>query len=573
MSRIKSERAHTAEHFKSFGGLGSSLLAKERKATDMQNLRIESDGSLRKRTGYRLLYDLPDTVLAFWEGSINLTYYQFAICRNTIYRIDPQTGATTWVGECKDTSNKHPEFVFFNDTLYLPEKNGMQMFNVYANLFEDAQPYAPLYGKNWNPRTGGSVNEPFNLLTNTIRIHYLNTENATTFQLPFFASSIHCITVDGIPISNFSFSYQNDYFKLDANTTGYNVEVGFEVMLPDDPDGIKSCKRGTVYPGQHHSTLCLYQSNEGYRIYSSTHVPTQNLELCRKTYINAQNLYFTDYNVLFLGDTQTPITAIRRYGNRLLAHSDTSTWEILCSDDADDYLQVSAILPGIGCTAPYSAILCNGLPLIINQRGIFQLKFYSSGNIPPDEIRISGDVEPLLPKDFHKRCIAWENSQHNELWIRDPEDSFGRVFVYQYVLKQWYIFTNFYTSLFLDFPSFKGFAYYGKIYALDQALYTDHDKSIDAFYQSGYFDFSHPEAQKRALRVISCVDIEEDTASIKLETESNEKSFRLPYRQNSSPEYFDIRTVMGRFRFLRFRILLSGKKDCRIYSLSFYANL
>ena len=573
MSRIKPERAHTAEHFQSFGGLGSSLLAKERKASDMQNLRISSDGSLQKRTGYRLLYNLPDTVYAYWEGSINQTFYQFAICRNDIYRIDPSTGSTTWVGSRKDTANTHPEFVFFNDSLYLPEKTGMQMFNVYSNYFEKIQPYIPLYGKNWDPQKGGSVNEPFNLLTNTIRVHYLNASNASTFFLPFFATCIHSVSVDGVPTSDFTFDFQSNRFTLGQGLSAINVEVGFEVMLTDDPDGIQSCTRGTVYPGQHHSTMCLYQSNIGYRIYCSSNVSQLNLESCRRTYVNAQNLYFTDYNVLFLGDSQTPITAIRRYGNRLLAHSDSSTWELLCPDDTEEYVQVSALLPGIGCTAPYSAILCNGLPLIVNQRGVFQIKFSASGSIPPEEIRISSDIETLLPKGFFERCIAREDSHHNELWMRDPNDDYGRVFVYHYVLKEWYVFTNFYTSLFLDFPNFHGFAYYGKLYAFDQTLYTDHDQAIDAFYQSGYFDFSHPEAQKRSLRVISCVDIEEDSASLKLETENADRTFRLPYSKNSSPEFFDIRTIMGRFRFLRFRIHLSGKKACRIYSLSFYANL
>ena len=573
MSRIKPERAHTAEHFKSFGGLGNSLLAKERKATDMQNFRIDSDGSLKKRTGYRLAYDLPDTVYAYWEGTIDFTFYQFAVCRSKIYRIDPNSGSTTHVGTLKDTSNKHPEFVFFNDTLYLPDKGGLQMFHVASNRFEDAQPYIPLYGNDWDPEKGGSVYESFNLLTNTIRVRYLNTNNSSTFQLPFFASKIHGVIVNGTYTTNYSFTDQSDHFTLDAGLTGYIVEVGFEVMLSDEAEGIKSCKRGSVYPGQHHSTMCLYQADAGYRIYCSNYVSSKELANCRKIYTGSQNLYFTDRNVLFLGDPQSPVTSIRRYGNRLLAHSNTSTWEIFCPDDAADYVHASALLPDTGCTAPYSSILCNGQPLIVNQRGIFLLKIYASDNIPPDEIRISSDIESLLPKNFYERCIAREDPHHNELWIRDPDDSYGRVFVYHYVRKEWYIFTNFYTSLFLDFPHFKGFAYYGKLYAYDQTVYTDDDQAIEAFYQSGYFDFSHPESKKRSLRAISCVNIDEDSASIKLETESNERTFRLPYRKSNAPEFFDIRTIMGRFRFLRFRILLSGKKDCRIYSLSFYANL
>ena len=181
--------------------------------------------------------------------------------------------------------------------------------------------------------------------------------------------------VDGAPTSSYSFDFQSDRFTLDEGIVSYNIEVGIEVMLIPDSHGIQTCKRGTVYSGQHHSTMCLYQSDTGYHVYCSSNVSEQSLARCRKMYTGTQNLYFTDQNVLFLGDIHSPLTSIRRYGNRLLAHSSTATWQILCPDDAENDVQVSTLLPGTGCTAPHAAILCNGQPLIVNQRGIFLLKF------------------------------------------------------------------------------------------------------------------------------------------------------------------------------------------------------
>ena len=278
MSRIKPERAYAAEHFKAFGGLGQSLLATDRNAADMQNLRIDSDGSLKKRAGYRLLYDLPDTVSAYWEGTIDLNFYQFAICRSKIYRIDPTDGSTTHVGTLRDTSNKHPEFIFFEDNLFVPDTGGLLMFNPAADKFSIPEPYVPLYGIGWNPINGGEMNEPFNLLTNCIRVQYYNVNNSLTFQLPFFANKIHGVTVNSVSIENYNFESQSDYFTIDAEYTGKIVEVGFEVMLETDPDGVTTCKKGTVYPGHHHDTLCLYDSNLKYRVYYSNHVTTGDIE-------------------------------------------------------------------------------------------------------------------------------------------------------------------------------------------------------------------------------------------------------------------------------------------------------
>lgn len=572
MSKIKPNRAFAAEHVNAFGGLGQSLLAADQSATHIENFRISNDGSLKKRTGYRIVRQFPYTVRAYWEGSIKSYPYIFAVAEDKIYHIDAFSGVPELIGTLGSSSGRI-DFFLYEDDLYITDDDGLRVYNPATHTFPAAEPYVPLYGKGWDPVACGSLFEPFNLLTNRIRIHYANTTNQTIFRLPFFAQSIDGLYVNGKKITNYSFTAQSNIFTIHEGYTGFDVEVGITVMLDVDTKGIQTSKKAIVYPGSHHSTLCLYDGDYGYRIYCSSYVPSSSLSASRAIYPNGKKLYFKDENILLAGDTQYAIHSICQFGNRLLAYSAVGSWQITCPDDAQDTPSISVLLPTTGCTAPYSAIVCDGKPVIVNKKGVFMINIPASDSKPPELTCISNEISEHLTHSLLENCIAREDPIHNELWIRDPNDLYARIFVYNLTRKQWYIFTNFDATLFFDLPSFRGFSSANKLYALDEDLYTDNGEEITSVYQSGYFDFSHPEAKKRSLRMTVCKKTGSDPAFLKLDTEHAERTFELVGTEGDVPEVFDSRALMGRFRFLRFRILVSGKNDCRIYSLSFYANL
>lgn len=572
MSKIKPERAYAAEHFDQFEGIGGTPLSKSTKASDIFNFRICSDGSLKKREGYRDLRVLPDTARGYWIGTIDLESYTFFVCSTKIYRLEVFSGELIEIGSLVSKYG-NVEFHQFNDDLYLLESYGMQVYDPSTDSFVAVDPYIPLYGKNWDPSIGGALNEPFNLLTNHIRVHYTNTSGSAVFKLPFYAKAIDKVIVNGEATTNYAFTSGNNSIRLSDSVGSVNVEIGMEVILGDHSNGIHSAKKGIVYTGKHFPTFCLYNGDKPYHIYSSTHVSGSNLTDCRKLYPNAHPLYFNDENVMLVGSNQNPVKAICQYGDVLLAYGSHSTWKIECPEKADDIPLIYPLLDGFGTTSPDASIVCDGTPIVVNAKGIHRLVFSSSEKNPPEIVKISDDISNLLTTHMLSSCVAREDKVNGELWIHSRNDEKKRVFVYNLARKAWYVFGDFSINFFYSFENVQGFLSDNILAMFDESAITDAGREITAFYQSGYFSFSHPEAKKRSLRMTLCAGTNGNTPTITLESERAERTLSLIGQKSDAPEVFDSRITMGRFRFMRYRISVTGRQDCRFYSLSFYANL
>lgn len=572
MSKIKPERAYATEHFDQFAGIGSTPLSKAAKASEILNFRICSDGSLKKRNGYRVVRKLPNTVRGYWEGTIDAIQYTFFVCANKIYSLEGFTGELSEIGTLSSRYGA-VEFHMFNNDLYLPDGEGLQVYLPSTGRFGVADPYVPLYGKGWDPSSGGALNEPFNLLTNHIRVQYLNTGGHSTIKLPFYARKIDKVIVDGQAISDYNFVSGANTLNLPNHSTRVNIEIGMEVILDDLSSDIQSTTRCAVYTGKRFSTMCLYNGDKPYHIYTSSHVSTSELNDCHRIYPNAHPVYFKDENVVLAGSAHNPIRSLCQYGSMLLAYAKHGTWRIECPEEADNVPLIYPLLSDIGSTSPDASIVCDGTPIVVNAQGIYRLQFSSSEKNPPEAIKISEDIANLLTLDILSDCVAREDPIHGELWIHSRKDLKKRIFVYNLKHRVWYVFGDFSVNFFYSYMNVHGFASGDLLAMLDENAITDDGSDITAVYQSGYFSFSHPEAKKRSLRMTVCASSNGASPSITLESERSEHTMTLLGQESSSPEVFDCRVAMGRFRFIRYRIEVTGRRDCRFYSLSFYANL
>lgn len=574
MSKIKPGRAFAAEHFDSFKGLGKGPIAGAKKATDIRNFRICPDGSLEKRKGWRTLRTFPERVRAYWEGKVGNSFYQFAICGKTVYSINPVMGVLEICGTLSNTYTDI-EFVVYEDDLYIID-DSIRIFRKDPFVFEKLTPldvYIPLYGKDWDPINGGAVYEQINLMTNHIRVSYHNAPLVSVFHLPFYASAIDSILVNGIPVTDYVFSSSSNTVTVPAASSAYSVEIGFEVILEINNSELLTNNRSAIYPGQHHSTLFLYNTSGACKIFRTAYVSDESLKACQALYANARSLYFRGDDVLFAGDRKYVVKALCTHNDRVLVYTDDACWEIHCSDDEKDTVEIGALLKGVGCISPNAAISCQKYPVAVNESGVYLLDFPTSGNEIPKVIKISDDISDRLTPSFLNNCIAREDVAHHELWLRDSTDTEATVLVYNLDQQQWYIFDNIYAHAFTSTISYNGFLSDKDLVIFDDALDRDDDADIVASYQSGYFSLSHPEAKKRSLRINLCADTNGNSPFLKVETESTERTFELVGSNAEPPEFFDYRVLMGRFRFLRFRLLVSGQSNCRFYNISFYANL
>ncbi len=572
MSKIKSRNAFASEHFKAFRGIGQGILSKDGKAYDMENFRILPDGSLKKRTGYHLFHQYPDTVRAYWQGTVSQRSYAFMVCGTTIYRAERVFGAPIPIDTLATTGGKI-NFFAYRDSLYLQDGLGLRSYDPVTDTFPDVEGYVPLYGKNWDPENGGSVNEPINLLSNRIRIRYVNTTLQSNFNFPFYAQSVEGVRVNGQLITNYIFAPGARNLVIPAEATGYSVEIGLTIAMESDEQGISSTRGAGVYHGRHHDTLCLFDGSSTNTLYLSSDVTNTEWNASRAVYPKSLPIYFKSTNLLTTSNRSYPVHSILSYGEQLLAFSKRATWSIRCPDDAGDECTLSLLFPDLGCDSPEAAILCDYKPIVVNLKGIFLLELPRSELDLPRSTRISDPIADRLNSDLLSNAITFENREHRELWIRDPSDASGRVLVYHYDLDQWYTFTNFHADHFVDLPDFRGFLDDDSLYLLDEDLYADCGEAVTASYQSGYLAFGHPEELKRSLRATLCCQTSGSAAYLTLESENGEHTFPHLVTPAGPPQILDRRALLGRFRHLRFRILVSGDVDCRIFSLSLYANL
>ena len=572
MSKIKPKRAFAAEHFDTFDGFGGSRRQSKHSASSISNFRLTADGSLKKRGGYEEYLAFPSAIRAFWEGTIGSIRYRFVICGTDIFDLDESSGEMRKL-DSVPTLEGEVRFFELEGELYLLDGEQIRVFYPATQNFIQLAPYMPLYGKNWDPIKRGSVNEPLNLLSNKIRVHYENPSNATSFTLPFAYKSIVGVLVNGVKITNYSATAYSNVVTIPASSTGYYVEIAMEASLSDQSEDPLSARRCEILTAQQQNTLLLYGTNAGYRIYPSSPVSQYELDSCRVFDTKTKPLYFLESHIVTLGDRDHPLYSLCRYGSNVLAYSGLGTWMLNPSEEVYGDFTPSPILANLTSTAPESSILVGETPVLVNTSGIFLLDIPASEKDLPRLEKISDPIEELLSGGFGKYACAWENKTYNEIWFCDTSEPDAPILVYQYLRKQWYLFEGISASKFIDTPSGTLFVSEEKLHRLDDTLCTDNGEEIVAYYQSGYFSFSHPEAQKRALRMVTCARIKGDGCYILVESENGQQTFLLEGSDRDAPDYFDHRVLLGRFRFLRFRLLMGGTEQNRIQSISFYANL
>ena len=154
----------------------------------------------------------------------------------------------------------------------------------------------------------------------------------------------------------------------------------------------------------------------------------------------------------------------------------------------------------------------------------------------------------------------WE-AEEGLVWIRSSER------------REWCCFDNIYATAFFELDGRIGFGTSdGRLVFPDKDADADDGQPITAIYRSQFVAFSNPEVPKRAYRMTLCADTGGATLTVTAETDAHRRTFWAIGQASDKPEYFDFRVADGRFRFLRYRIEVTGKVRTRIYRLSVFAN-
>lgn len=564
MSKIKPKHAHAKAVFEGFGGVSQQAASSENALSELCNFRILPDGSLEKRCGWYAHLTLPDTVRGVWQGTLDGTSLCFAVGGGKVYQVED--GALTELSALT-TSSGRVTFTLYRDRLYLLDGAETYVLRTGPYRFEPAAGYAPLYGSNWHPTDYGQTNEPFNLFSSRLRIHYFNTTSSTTFNLPYYAKSIDKVRVDGVEITDFGFSSPSDHFTIP--TAGTMVEVGFTVAIDTELGALmRKCTRADSQRFGTRDALLLYGATEGQHLFCTARVDGTMLNSCTALYADTDPLYVSADTVLSVGSADHPITTLLRDRDRMLAFHALGACSVQLSDESDA-VEAYPLLRGVGCTATDMRLSINGDAVIVNEGGIFRLSAPASD---PDAFTLTRLCDGFDPAVLQS-TVACHDAEHGELWFRNAESTDGSVWVYGIAQKRWYRFSGIAASFFLTLDGRTGFACGDQICLFDESVYTDNGAMINAVCQTAYLTLGYPEDKKRSLRLSLVANTYGNRIDLQVQSEHYTKAYAVIGKAQTQPELFDLRTSLGRFRFLRVRFSDSGRSRSQIHRLALYANL
>lgn len=568
MSKIRPDRADSKKIFDGFGGLSAVTPPSEGGLRVISNFRVREDGVLEKRCGYRTYAVFPSPVRGFWQGTVGGDARCFAVCGNTVLHLT--NGATT-DSSTIDTSDGAVYFFTYSDRLFLIDGSNIYAFDELYLHFRKTDGYAPLYGRNWHPTNYGDVYEELNLLCPKLRVHYANTTGATEFHLPYYASSVDKVRIDNRTVTGYYLNEAGDV--LTVPSVGASVEVAFTMAIDDEErELVPQCTRAFTDRIDACERLILYGAPLGHYLFCSSVVTPAMISFCNVFYSDATPLYFQSSGMITVGAPDTPVTTLYRNHDRVLAFHALGATSIAFDSEGDGVTDYP-LLRGVGCCVNGVDLSPEGDPIILNEQGVLQL---SSTISEPDTFALkdlSAGLKEVKALCKNPNTIVYHDAAHGELWLRNPDDTQGLVWVLRLSGKQWYCFEAINAKMFCEIDGAPGFAdEYGDLFVFDDDLHTDAGTLIKGVLETDFLSLSYPELQKRGLRVSICAQ-ERGSTQLVLETEKKSKSHVFSEETSQNPTLIDLRTSLGRFRFVRVRISDSGSGRSKYHRLALYANL
>lgn len=569
MARLRSKHSALKTLSCKFGGMEKHTPLSPGGAEDMCNFRILSGGVLKTRMGYKLQKYFPGAqkVRGVWQGTLKGVSFSLFAVGQSVYRVSEDTGNESLVGTLS-TSDGLVHFFVYLDDLYLLDGKSIYQYSSTQSKFLEVEAYVPLYGYQWTPTSYGDTNEEINLLTPRLRVHYYNSTASTVFHLPYYADTVDVVRADGRVITDYTFVPKTDKITVNTATPPTILEVGFTVSLNEEiRQKILSAQLSFIYSRSGENKLLLWGNDA--RVFCSKNVTDYMLSSSHVLYPNASSLYFCADDVLFLGDSAHPVTAMCPLYDTVLAFTADRIWSLSFEKGVVDAMLAAS---DIGCASPFGAIPYKNSVIAVCANDVYRI---TASVARPEQLsfdRLSIGLEGKISSDFSERVHLFWNVADGEIWMRDPQNTSGDVLVWNTESDEWYRFDNIPATFFFKTSAGFGFAQNGATLLFDRSLSTDADMPIQAFYKSAYLDLGTPDIPRRSTRAYLYFSASAGDSSLLLETERSGKMFDLVRPISNADTYLQaMRFCSHRYRFLRFTLSTVSPAPVEFYRLDIHS--
>ena len=430
-----------------------------------------------------------DTVVrGLWSGFVAGQEVLCAACNGYLWQLARSEDGVWSKTACGTVNTGGDVHMFgFQDRLYLLNGSEYKVWD--GTALTDVGGYRPLVAVSVPPSGGGTALEQINKLTGARRVRVSPDGTATVFHLPEQElESVDYVrsAATGAGIQSYDVNLTEGTVTITpAPEEGTNsIEIGYSVTA-DTAAEIRAMRCAELYNGAQDTRVFVYGDGTNRCFYSG--IDFDGLPRAD---------YFPELNVAHIGDANTPLTAMIRHYDRLLAFKLDSAWSIgyaqltLADGSVTAGFYVSPINRSVGCCAPGQAVLVENRPRTLDARSVVEWKTTASGSLSGDERnadRISQRVDETIRAFDLETARTFYDKYAHEYYVIGSD---GTALVHGIDADAWYVYTNFAARCLINY---KDELYFGTadgyLRHFSTEYFSDEGEAIDAYWESGSMPF------------------------------------------------------------------------------------
>ncbi|MGM7719440.1 hypothetical protein [Metabacillus sp. Hm71] len=465
---------------------------------DMLNMRIGSQGTLAKRTGYEKLFST-----SLGTGKINGMFLFrkkdgtsiFLIAHgNTLYR---QEGNNQPVFIDGGLSGQPVNFFTIGDYCYIQDGEELSYYDpVFDGMFDaESNAYIPTLTISRNPSGGGEPYEDFNLITSWFKDSFSGDGTSTVYQMSLtnLSGGLMSAEVNGVGLTeDVDFTVNRAQGKVTFNTAPAagtnNVIIYASKIISGLKERIFKCKLNVLFGGANDSRVFV-SGNPDYPNYmwqSGLYEPT----------------YFPENGFYKVGNDSEKIQGFAKQYDYLVIEKERTKWMMQFElNNGDPSFPIRPINDQVGTYAKNSIQILSNNPVSLNKTGVHML-VASNVRDERNTQHISANIDARLLREPNlDQAISIDFDMKYWLAVN------GNVYIYDYEVNEWYIYNNVNASCFVEKDGYLHFGSNteGLIYRFKKETelnpYNDDGQPINAYWYSKLINFGLPEYTKLVSRI------------------------------------------------------------------------
>ena len=465
--------------------------------------------------------DADSVVRGIWSGFVNKREVLCAACNGYLWELSNEGGEWSKVacGEIDTANNVH--MFGFDEKLYIMNGESYKVWD--GESMRDVVGYVPIVLNVATAEGAGETLEQVNKLSAKRRVWYSPDGTAKDYKLPekdlqSVDSAIDLTTGAAIPFTADLTAGSVSFTAAPANGTN-TVEVTYTVKT-DFAESVRKMRFAELYNGAQDTRVFVYGDGSNTAFYSG-------IDHSGKPRAD----YFPDMNEVAVGDANTPLTAMIRHYNSLMAFKLDSAYSIkydtltIADGSTIAGFYLSAVNRDVGNCAYGQAQLVENRPRTLDGRSVIEWRATStSGNITSDQRnmeRVSQRVDSTIRTFDLSKAHAYYDKLAHEYYVIGED---GTALVNNIDADAWYIYTGMNATCVINYNDE---LYYGTkdgyLRHFSTDYFSDEGADIDCVWESGAMSFG--EDYKRKYSAMLWVGIKpEDNGYLGVTAETDEKS-------------------------------------------------